>query len=80
MKSVWLLCHVHEIDDSHVDVKLIGVFETPAEAANARARVVNQPGFKERPEGFSIDEHRLGAIGWLEGYVTLNDDTGLPPI
>ena len=75
MKSVWLLYHVHEFDDSHEDVKLIGVFETAAEAVSARARVASQPGFKNRPEGFSIDEHRLGVIGWLEGYVTLNDDT-----
>jgi len=75
MKSVWLLCHVHAFDDGHEDVKLIGVFETAAEAANARARIANLAGFKDSPEGFSIDEHRLGVIGWLEGYVTLNDDT-----
>jgi len=71
MKSVWLLCHVHEFDDGHEDFKLIGVFETQESAVEARARVADQPGFREFPDAFSIDEHRLGVMGWLEGYVTI---------
>jgi hypothetical protein len=70
MKSVWLLHHVHEFEDGHEDVKLIGVFATRDEAEAAQRRVAGQ-GFRDLPEGFSIDEAALGQIGWLEGFVVL---------
>lgn len=72
MKSVWLLHHVHEFEDGHEDVKLIGVFTTRKEAEAAQRRVADQPGFRDLPDGFSIDEAEVGQIGWLEGYVTVN--------
>ena len=71
MKSVWLLHHTHEFEDGHEDVKLVGVFVTREEAEGARSRVADQPGFREMPEGFSIDEHALGQLDWLEGHVSL---------
>jgi hypothetical protein len=74
MKSVWILHHVHEFKAGHEDVKLIGVFETAEGADAARVRVSNQPGFKDYPEGFFIDKHMLGMLGWVEGYVTLSDN------
>lgn len=72
MNTVFLLHHVHEFDDGHEDVKLIGVFSTEALARAAQQKVADQPGFRERPAGFSIDEHQVDDhIGWLEGYVTV---------
>jgi hypothetical protein len=76
VKSVWLLHHVHEFDDGHEDVKLIGVFEPQEQAEAAQARVASQPGFRDLPSGFSIDEAVIGRIGWAEGYVTLQPGEG----
>lgn len=71
MKSVWLLQHVHEFDDGHEDVKLIGIFSSREEGVAAQATVASQPGFAEMPQGFSLDEHRLGVISWKEGFGTI---------
>jgi hypothetical protein len=72
MKTVYLLHHVHEFDDGHEDVKLIGVFSTEALARAAQERVAGQPGFRDCPEGFEINEQRVDEwIGWQEGYVTI---------
>jgi hypothetical protein len=71
MKTVFLLQHVHEFDDGHEDVKLIGVFSSEALARGAQRQVAIQPGFRELPDAFEIYEHHIdGSIGWQEGYVT----------
>ena len=71
MATVFLLQHVHEFDDGHEDVKLIGVFSSEAMARAALERVRDQPGFKDAPEGFDISAQNVdGPIGWSEGYVT----------
>jgi hypothetical protein len=79
MERVWMLWHVHEWDDGHEDVKLIGVFASEEEAKSARAIVQDQPGFRDLPEGFSIDEAALGQIGWIEGYATLQGGHSMCP-
>jgi hypothetical protein len=43
---------------------------TRDEAEAAQRRVADQPGFRDLPDGFSVDEAELGQIGWLEGFVT----------
>ena len=70
--TVFLLQHVHEFEDGHEEVKLIGVFSSEALARAAQQRVSGQPGFRDLPEGFEISEHRVdGDIGWPEGYITV---------
>jgi hypothetical protein len=72
MTTVFLLQHVHEFEDGHEDVKLIGVFSSEALAMAAQKQVADQPGFRDLPEGFCISEHRVdGRIDWPEGYVTI---------
>jgi hypothetical protein len=71
MKTVWLLQHVHDFDNGHDDIKLIGVYSCEKDAIDAQIQVADQPGFRETPEGFCISEHRLGHSSWLEGYVTI---------
>jgi hypothetical protein len=75
MESVWLLQHVHKFDDWREDVKLIGIFRSRSEAEFAQAKVASQPGFCDLPNGFSLEEHKLGSLGWTEGYVTININT-----
>ena len=75
MSTVFLLQHVHEFDDGHEDVKLIGVFSSEALARAAQQRLSDQPGFRELPDGFDVSEHRIdGHIGWPEGYITVQPD------
>lgn len=70
---VYTLHHVHPEDDTYdEDVKLIGIYASRAEAEAAIARVVDQPGFRDVPDGFRIDEHVLGRDEWVEGYVRLD--------
>jgi hypothetical protein len=72
MSTVFLLQHVHEFDDGHEEVKLIGVFSSEALARAAQQRVADQPGFRDLPDGFDISEHQIdGPIGWSEGYVSV---------
>ena len=75
MSTVFILQHVHEFDDGHEDVKLIGVFSSEVLARAAQQRVSDQPGFRDLPDGFAISEHQVdGDVGWPEGYVTLQSD------
>jgi len=72
MSTVFLLHHVHEFEDGHEDVKLIGVFSSEMLARAAQQQVADQPGFRDSPNGFDISEHPVdGNIGWPEGYITL---------
>lgn len=71
MNQVWTLHHVHEFEDGHEDVKLIGIFSSEAIAVQVKGRLQDQPGFRDWPEGFSIDPHTLDDTGWREGFVTL---------
>lgn len=70
--KVWLLQHVHEFDDGHESVKLIGVYSTENGAVAVRNRLSDQPGFCSAPEGWSLFEHEIDSrfVGWSEGYCT----------
>jgi len=70
MKSVFLLWHMQEFPDGSDSNKLIGVYESRADAEAAIGRVGVQPGFAEMPEGFLIDEYELGKDHWTEGFVS----------
>ncbi len=71
MTAIYLLHHVHEFDDGHEDVKLIGGYTSEQSALEAKQRVFNKPGFRERPSGFIISELVLNRDGWVDGYVTV---------
>ena len=48
----------------------IGIYATEAGAAEAVARLRDQPGFRDFPEGFKTYPVTLGVTGWQEGFVT----------
>lgn len=62
MENVWLLQHVHEWDDGHEDIKLIGVFSTESDAKSALETVRDQPGFRDLRDGFCISEKHSGLL------------------
>ncbi|NMN05606.1 hypothetical protein FHT19_002792 [Novosphingobium sp. SG919] len=70
MATVFVLHHVRQDDVFGDDAKLIGVYTTDAGAKNAQSRLAMQPGFREYPAGFHIDEYPLDKDHWTEGFVT----------
>jgi hypothetical protein len=68
--EIFVLHHVHIFDDGEEDVKLIGLYIL-ARAGAGGARVGTMPGFRDAPEGFSIDPYILDEDHWTEGYITV---------
>jgi hypothetical protein len=71
MTSVFVLQHVHEMDDGTEDVKFIGVYSSRQKAQAAAERLRAAPGFSDSPDGFSIDEYGVDHDHWAEGYVAV---------
>jgi hypothetical protein len=71
MDEVFLLWHVHELNDGEDDEKLIGVYRTEHDARAAIERVGDQPGFVDHPDGFQICQYDLNSDNWTEGFVTV---------
>lgn len=64
---VYLLQHLVEREDGD-DVKVIGVYSS-TELANAAALKISlAPGFKDTPQGFSIDPYELDKTFWQDGF------------
>lgn len=65
--SVFVLEHTYE-DKTHEDSKLIGVYASREDAESAVERKLAFPGFRDYPNGFSIDEYELNNDAWSEGF------------
>ena len=70
---VYIVQHLRESKAEQEDVKFIGVYSTQAMAADAVARIGEQPGFNETKSGFSIEEYEVDKDHWTEGFATLKD-------
>ncbi len=71
INTVYLLHHVHELENGEEDVKLIGVYVTEHEAQKAISRLIIKPGFVHQPEGFQLEAYELGKDHWTDGYSTM---------
>lgn len=70
MLKVFIVQHERpENDEFWEDVKFIGAFSTAATAEKAVTQLREQPGFKDYPDGFSIEQHTLDEYWWKEGFV-----------
>ncbi len=71
MKSVFILHHSYESSiTGGEETKLIGAYSSKENAQKAIERLSKQPGFKDLPEHFSIDEYIIDQDNWTEGFVT----------
>jgi hypothetical protein len=70
-REVFLLEHVHVLDDGEESVKTIGIYSTREKAQQAVERLGLQPGFRDAPDGFVIDLYWVDQDCWEDGYVTL---------
>ena len=60
-----------EMNHIETEDKLCGVYSTEARAREAQSRLVLQPGFKDHPDDFHIDAHRIDEPQWTDGFVTV---------
>lgn len=71
MASVFVLQHVHSLEDGAEDIKFVGVYSSRQRAQEAVARLAALPGFADAPDGFHIDEYPVDRDHWAEGYATV---------
>ena len=70
MTTVYVLQHEYEWCGRD-EVKFIGVFASSSDADAVIRRLQTQPGFRDWPDGFSIDRHEIGEGAWAEGFSTM---------
>ena len=79
---VFVLQHLHLLNDDEEDVKMLGVYSTQENALAAVERFRRLPGFRDLPqmadagapgvsEGFYLDKYELDQDSWSEGYETV---------
>ena len=69
LMDVFVVQHVHELDDESHDVKLIGVYSSPEAASSAVERLSLLPGFCDTPDGFHIDRYGVDEDHWGSGFI-----------
>ena len=70
MTSIYVLQHVHSMQDGTEDVKFIGVYSSRENAQAAMTRLGHARGFSDALAGFHIDEYQVDKDQWVEGYST----------
>ena len=68
MKYVYVVHHFNKYD---ADIKSIGEFPSQAKAEAVVAKYKNFKGFKDTPDGFSVDAYELDKMYWAEGYYSV---------
>ena len=81
MQKVYLLFHQFEFrntrdQDLENRAKLIGAYGSEDDARSAIARIKDQPGFREFPEGFVIDAYTLNHDNWSQGFIGWEEALG----
>jgi len=65
--SVWVLQHVRE-NETGENVKFIGIYSEEHLGLAVIEKLKGLPGFKDHPEGFSLECIRVNETGWSEGF------------
>ncbi|MDP1797845.1 MAG: hypothetical protein Q8K78_10200 [Planctomycetaceae bacterium] len=71
--EVFILHHVHESPEGDEDIKLIGIYSSESLAEQAKHRALEQRGFRDKPDGFSIGQYTLDEDHWKEGYISWSE-------
>ena len=70
---VFVVQHEHELDGCD-EVKFIGVYSTKERARAAVDRAKPLSGFRDHPDGFSVDPYEVDMDHWTDGFVTVSLD------
>jgi len=69
--TVFVVQHSYEVEPcGHDETKFIGVYSTRDLAEAAVKRLSEQPGFRDKPDCFFIEEYAVDQDHWTEGYAT----------
>lgn len=65
------LSYIHKLDDEGDEENFhIGIYSSRETAELALSKLVEQPGFRDDPKGFVIDEVEVDHTSWQEGFIT----------
>ena len=70
---VFVVQREHELDGC-AEVKFIGVYSTQERAWTAVDRAKRLSGFRDHPDGFSVDPYEVDMDHWTEGFVRVSLD------
>ncbi|AZA98582.1 hypothetical protein EG359_02720 [Chryseobacterium joostei] len=68
LKSIFSISHIYTVDTSTDDERIIGAFSNLVMAEQVVEQLKEQPGFKDYPENFIIDEVELNQLLWTSGF------------
>lgn len=63
--NVFILWHENK---NTGDQKLLGVFSSEQNAANAKVFYLEISGFRDSPDGFLMDRYEIDRKQWVEGF------------
>jgi hypothetical protein len=69
LMDVFVVHHVHELEDESEDVKLIGIYSSEGAAHSAVERLRRQPGFSDTPDGFNVERYGVDEDHWIAGFI-----------
>lgn len=72
METAYVLQHTRADDEYGDDAKMIGVYRSEANAKAAIARLRDQPGFIDHPDGWHISAYAIDKDHWEEGFITID--------
>jgi hypothetical protein len=58
----------HCYDDDERNLKTIGFFSEEIRAKSAIDALKSKPGFRDHPNGFSVDSCKVDAAEWQDGF------------
>ncbi len=70
VRLVYLLWHIHTLEDGEFDEKLLGVYSTEERANGRIPLAMKVPGFSVFPGGFEVARYVLDRDEWAEGFET----------
>jgi hypothetical protein len=70
MDSIYLLWHIHGVNDEHH--VLIGAYRSEEDAKAAIERLKTKRGFAETPDGFFYERYELNRDHWIDGFVMVD--------
>lgn len=68
LKCIFIISHIYTVDVTTDDERIIGVFSNLARCERVIEQLKEQPGFKDYPENFIIDEVELNQLLWTSGF------------
>jgi hypothetical protein len=72
--NVYLVQHVHILEDGLEDVKVIGIYSSQGKAKDAIRRLARLPGFSESNGEFHTDKYETDRDQLVDGFLTISHD------